>query len=143
LDDAGLSRKIAAIEKAIEVNRPCSESPMDVVSKVGGLDIAAIAGLFLGGAIYNVPVVTDGFISCVAALIAVRLCPLARGYILPSHKSSEPGARFVLDELKFSPVIDADMRLGEGTGAVALFPLLDAALSVYKDAATYADIKVI
>ncbi|MDR1688969.1 MAG: nicotinate-nucleotide--dimethylbenzimidazole phosphoribosyltransferase [Clostridiales bacterium] len=142
LDDAGLLRKIAAIEQAIEVNKPDADSPMDVLHKVGGLDIAAMAGLFLGGAIYNVPIVMDGFISGAAALIAVRLCPLSRGYILPSHKSFEPGARIILEELNFSPVIDADMRLGEGTGAAALFPLLDMALAVYNNAATYDDIQV-
>jgi nicotinate-nucleotide--dimethylbenzimidazole phosphoribosyltransferase len=142
LDDAGLCRKIAAIERAIAVNRPDPADPMDVLHKIGGLDIAALTGLFIGGALYRVPVVTDGFISGAAALLAVRLCPEILGYILPSHESGEPGARFLSEELGFSPVIQAGMRLGEGTGAVALFPLLDMALAVYRDAATYADIQV-
>jgi nicotinate-nucleotide--dimethylbenzimidazole phosphoribosyltransferase len=109
---------------------------------VGGLDIAGMMGLFLGGALYGVPVVMDGFISGAAALLAVRLCPNVKGYIIPSHESGEPGARFLMDELGFSPVIQAEMRLGEGTGAVSLFPLLDMALTVYRDAATFADIRV-
>ena len=142
LDDAGLSRKIAAIEQAIERNKPDPSDPMDVLCKLGGLDIAALTGVFLGGALYRIPIVMDGFISGAAALLAVRLCPGAGGYIIPSHESGEPGARALLDELGFSPVIQGGMRLGEGTGAVALFPLLDMALAVYRDAATYADIQI-
>ena len=142
LDDDGLSRKISAIEQAIHVNRPEPSDPMDVLHKLGGLDIAAMAGLFIGGALYRIPVVMDGFISGSAALISVRLCPDVKEYILPSHESDEPGARLVLEKLGFSPVIQAGMRLGEGTGAVALFPLLDMALAVYRDAATYADIQI-
>ena len=142
LDDAGLCRKIAAIEQAINCNQPNASDPMEVLHKLGGLDIAALTGIFLGGALYRVPVVMDGFVSGAAALLAVRLCPGVSGYIVPSHESSEPGARFIMEELGFSPVLQAGMRLGEGTGAVALFPLLDMALAVYRDAATYADIQI-
>jgi len=142
LDDDGLRRKVAAIEQAIAVNRPDPADPIDVLHKLGGLDIAALTGVFLGGALHRVPVVMDGFISGTAALIAVGLCPDVSGYIVPSHESGEPGARFLMDALGFSPVIQAGMRLGEGTGAVALFPLLDMALAVYRDAATFADIQV-
>ena len=142
LDDAGLARKKAAIQKAITINRPDPSDAMDVLHKLGGLDIAAMTGLFIGGALYRIPIVMDGFISGAAALIAVRLCPDVKGYILPSHQSGEPGARYLMDALGFSPIIQADMRLGEGTGAVALFPLLDMALAVYHDAATFADIRV-
>lgn len=142
LDAAGLSRKIAAIEQAIDINKPNSSDPMDVLHKLGGLDIAAMTGVFLGGALYNVPIVMDGFISGVAALLATRLCPAACGYILPSHESGEPGAHFLMKELGLSPVIHADMRLGEGTGAVALLPLLDMAAAVYNNAATFADIQM-
>ncbi len=142
LDDEGLFRKIAAIEQAIAVNAPDPADPIDVLHKLGGLDIAAMTGVFLGGALHRIPVVMDGFISGVAALIAVRLCPLVREYILPSHESGEPGACCLMEELGFSPIIQAGMRLGEGTGAVALFPLLDMALSVYREAATFSDIKV-
>ena len=142
LDDAGLCRKITAIEQAIRFNQPDPADPLDVLHKVGGLDIAALTGVFLGGALYRIPIVMDGFISSAAALSAVRICSFVRDYILPSHVSNEPGALFLMNELGFSPVIHADMHLGEGTGAVALFPLLDMALAVYRDAATYADIQI-
>lgn len=142
LDDARLARKMAVIEQAIAVNRTNPADPMDVLSKLGGLDIAALTGVFLGGALHRVPIVMDGFISGVAALLAVRLCPKVHGYILPSHESGEPGTRFLLNEMGFEPIIQAGMRLGEGTGAVALFPLLDMAMAVYRDAATFADIQV-
>ena len=142
LDDEGLSRKITAIEQAIAVNSPDPSDPLDVLRKVGGLDIAAMTGLYIGGALVGVPVVMDGFISGAAALVAVRLCPDVKGYILPSHESGEPGARYLMDALGFSPVLQAEMRLGEGTGAVALFPVLDMALAVYRDAATFEDIRV-
>ena len=142
LDDEGLERKIAAIEKAITANRPDPTDPMDVLHKLGGLDIAALTGVFLGGAMCRVPIVMDGFISGAAALLAARLCPDCKGYILPSHESGEPGARALMEDLGFSPAIQAGMRLGEGTGAVALFPILDMALAIYRDAATFADIRV-
>ena len=142
LDDAGLYRKVIAIEQAIELNRPDASDPIDVLSKVGGLDIAALCGVFLGGALYRIPIVIDGFISGVAALLAVRLCRDVRGYMLPSHESDEPGARLLNEELGTLPVIKAGMRLGEGTGAVMLFPLLDMTLAVYRNTATYVDIQV-
>ena len=142
LDDDGLSRKLRAIEQAISINQPDPDDPLDVLCKVGGLDIAALTGLYIGGALYGIPVVMDGFISGAAALVAVRLCPVVREYILPSHESDEPGTRYLMDALAFSPVLQAGMRLGEGTGAVALFPVLDMALAVYRDAATFADIEV-
>lgn len=142
VDSRGLLRKISVIEKAIEVNKPNVLDPIDVLHKVGGLDIAAMAGVFLGGAIYKVPVVMDGFISGTAALLAVKLNPNVRDYIIPSHKSDEPGASYLVEELGVIPIIQASMRLGEGTGAVALLPLLDMAAAVYNKAATYADIMV-
>jgi len=142
LDEAGLICKISAIEQAIRRNRPSPSDPIEVLHTLGGLDIAALTGVFLGGALHRVSVIMDGFISGVAALLAVRLCPAVHGYILPSHQSSEPGARILMEELAFSPILQAEMRLGEGTGAVALFPLLEMALSVYRDAATYADIQI-
>lgn len=142
LSDEGLLRKRAAIAEAIRVNMPDASDPLDVLAKVGGLDISAMAGVFLGGALYHVPVVMDGVISAVAALIAVMLNPLVRDYIIPSHISAEPAARLICEALKMEPILRADMRLGEGTGAVALFPLLDMAAAVYHDAATFADIAV-
>lgn len=142
LDDAGLRRKIAAIEQATKKNRPNAADPIEVLHMLGGLDIAAMVGLFLGGALYGVPIVMDGFISATAALVALRLCHDVHGYILPSHESGEPGARILMENLKFSPIIQAGMRLGEGTGAVTLFPLLDMTYAVYTEAATFADIEV-
>ena len=142
LSDDGLIRKRDAIEKAIKVNEPDPDDALDVLAKLGGLDIAAMAGMFIGGAYYQIPVVMDGLISSVAALVAVRLCDTIREYILPSHISAEPAGRLICEALGFEPVLHADMRLGEGTGAVALFPLLDLAAAVYTQAATFADIAV-
>ena len=136
LSDAGLQRKIWAIERAITVNRPDPKDILDVLSKLGGLDICGMAGLFIGGAMEGVPVVIDGFISAVAALIAQRLCPGADIAMLPSHCSEEPAAKRVLAILNKNPIIFANMRLGEGTGGVCLLPLLDMALAVYGGNAT-------
>ena len=140
LSDEGLDRKITAIRRAIEVNRPDPEDALDVLAKLGGFDIAGLCGVFLGGALYGVPILIDGFISAVAALVAVRLCPNAGAYLLPSHASAEPAAKHVLDELRLLPILHANMRLGEGTGAVAVLPLLDMALAVYRELMTFADI---
>lgn len=142
LTDAGLARKIAVIEQAIAVNAPDPGDALDVLAKLGGFDIAGMAGIFLGGALCRVPVVIDGFISSVAALVAARLCPRSVCAMLPSHRSGEPAGALVLDALEFRPLISAEMRLGEGTGAVALLPLLDLALAVYHGSSAFADIGV-
>lgn len=142
LSNDGLKRKIDAIERAIALNKPDKNDPMDVLCKVGGLDIAGITGLFLGGAFYGIPVVIDGFISLVAALTACRLCPNAAGYMLASHVSKEPASLTVLKALGFLAPIHADMCLGEGTGGVALLPLLDMAMAVYRNMSTFAEISV-
>ena len=142
LSDEGLRRKQRAIETAIRVNRPCADDPLDVLAKVGGFDIAAMTGAFLGGALYRVPVVMDGLISSVAALCAARMCPHVRDYLIPSHVTAEPAGVHIMAELGLEPMIHGDLRLGEGTGAVALFPLLDMAASVYYNAATFDGIKV-
>lgn len=140
LSDAGLRRKIGAIERGIACNQPRPEDPLEVLAHVGGLDLAGLVGLYLGGALYRVPVILDGFISYAAALLAARLCPMVQGYLLPSHCSDEPASRRVLAELELCPVLQAGMRLGEGTGAVALMPLLEMALAVYRDSATFDDL---
>ena len=137
LSDAGLRRKIAAVERAIACNRPQASDPLDVLAKVGGFDIAAMCGVFLGGAAAGVPVLMDGFISAVAALCAVRLCPLAAKAILASHVSAEPAGQLLLDALQKRPLLTAGMRLGEGTGAVAVMPLLDMARAVYAECYTF------
>ena len=137
LSDAGLHRKIWAIERAITVNKPDPRDPLDVLSKLGGLDICGMAGLFIGGAIHGVPVIIDGFISAVAALLAQKLCPGCDVAMIPSHCSEEPAAKRVLMVLNTYPIIFANMRLGEGTGGVCLLPLLDMALAVYGGHATF------
>lgn len=137
LSSEGLQRKIRVIRHSVELNRPDPQDPVDVLAKVGGLDIAGMAGIFIGGAACRVPVVIDGFISAVAALAASRICPAAAAFMMPSHVSGEPAASLVLHALGLSPYLTCDMRLGEGTGAVMLFPLLDMALKVYDSMSTF------
>jgi nicotinate-nucleotide--dimethylbenzimidazole phosphoribosyltransferase len=137
LSDDGLKRKINAVKKAIEVNKPNKNDAIDTLSKVGGLDIAGLTGVFIGGAVYKVPIVIDGFISSVAALVAVRINSDISDYIIASHISKETAGEIVLDELGLMPVITADMCVGEGTGAVALFPLLDMAHNVFDKMDTF------
>lgn len=142
LSTEGLSRKINAISRAVEINRPDPEDGIDVLSKVGGFDLAGLAGVFLGGAVHKVPVVIDGFISAAAALAAVRICPAAREYMLASHVSKEPAACMLLEKLELEAALHCDMCLGEGTGAVALMPLLNLACAVYNGMSTFQDINV-
>ncbi len=137
LSDAGLRKKISAIERGIEFNNPNPDDPFDVLSKLGGFDIAGLVGVFLGAALEGCPVILDGFISATAALIASRLCPSCKNYMIASHLSAEPAARMVLEELGLEPLIYARMKLGEGTGAVCAFPLLDMALAVYSEMVTF------
>lgn len=137
LSDAGLRRKIRAIERAVELHAPDVKNPVDVLSKVGGFDIAGLCGMFLGGAARRVPVLADGFISTVAALCAVRICPDAAKAVIASHVSAEPAGQLLLDALGKKPLITAGMHLGEGTGAVAAMPLLDMALAVYEECYTF------
>jgi len=140
LSDAGLNRKRSAIERALSVNRPDENDPVDVLAKVGGLEIAGMAGAFLGGVKHRMPIVIDGVISAVAALVAARICPNAKNFMLPSHMSREPAAMRIMEELELKPIIHADMALGEGTGAVTLLPLLDMALRVYHGPHTFDDL---
>ena len=142
LSGDGLDRKIHAIKKAIAVNRPDPKDAIDVLAKVGGFDIAGMAGMFLGGAALGVPVVIDGFISCVAALIAQRICPQAGDYMIASHVSKEPAANLILEALGKEAVLHGEMCLGEGSGAVALFPFLDMGVAVYESMSTFEDIHV-
>lgn len=137
LSSAGLTRKIDAIERAVALNRPDPNDPIDVLAKVGGLDIAGLVGVFLGGAACRVPVLLDGFISCAAALVACRICPDAADAMLASHVSAEPAGKMMLDALGLEPLITAKMCLGEGSGAVAAMPLLDMALAVYSQMTTF------
>lgn len=139
LSSDGLIKKVGVIKKAIEVNRPERTDIIDVISKVGGLDIAGLCGVFLGGGACGIPIIIDGFISAVSALCAYRICSEAKGYMIPSHMSKEPAGRMVLDELGLSAYLDCAMFLGEGSGAVALMPLIDMAGDVYRDMQTFDD----
>lgn len=133
LSTEGLNRKITVIREGIETLKPDPKDPVDCLRKIGGFDIAGMTGLFLGGAIYRVPVVIDGFIAQSAALAATRICPAARDYMIASHATTEPGCRKIFEELRLEAPIRARMCLGEGTGALMLFPILDMALAVYRD----------
>lgn len=142
LSSEGLERKIFAIHKAIAVNRPDREDALDVLAKVGGFDIAGMVGVFLGGAALGMPVVMDGFISCTAALVAQCLCPQAASYMLASHVSKEPASHLILESLGKEAFLHGEMCLGEGTGAVTLFPVLDMGLAVYESMSTFDEISV-
>ena len=137
LSSEGLARKVRAIETAISRNRPDPADGLDVLHKVGGLDIAGLAGVFLGGAIHRIPVLVDGFISSAAALTAAAICPACRDYMLGSHASNEPAGRMVLEALGLRPFLFAGMCLGEGTGAVAVLPLLEMGAAVYREMCTF------
>lgn len=142
LSSEGLEKKIAAIKRGIRLNRPDASDALDVLAKVGGLDIAGLAGVYLGGALFHVPVVIDGFISAVAALCAVRMVPDAGDYMMPSHVSKEPAGQMLLDALGVSPFLTCDMCLGEGSGAVAVFPILEMGLSVYRRMSTFEETNI-
>lgn len=137
LSDAGLARKTAVIRQALAVNRPDAADPLDVLAKVGGFDIAGMMGACLGGMACGLPVILDGLISSVAALLACRLCPQVCEALLASHESREPAASLALKELGLPAIIKGGLALGEGTGAVALMPLLDMALAVYGGVHTF------
>lgn len=142
LSDDGLQRKKDAIRRAIAINQPDPADPIDVLSKVGGFDLAGLAGVFLGGAAAGLPVVIDGFISVAAALLAARIAPECAAYMIPSHQSKEPGAKLILEALHLEPGLCMDMCLGEGSGAVALLPFLDMAEEIYEHMGTFEDIRV-
>ncbi len=140
LDDTGLKHKQQVIEEALQQYQLQPEEALRILCCVGGLDIAGMVGVFLGGALYHVPVVIDGVISAVAAVCASRLCPGTEAYMIPSHKGKEPAAGLLLQELSLQPVLEAGLALGEGTGTVFLFSMLDVALTLYREGTTFADI---
>ena len=142
LSTEGLSRKTDAVKRAIEVNRPDPSDPLDLLRKLGGLEVAAMTGLFLGGAYYRVPVIIDGVISAAAAAIACGIDPLCAEYMLASHCSHEPAAEGLLRLCGQTPLIYAGLRLGEGTGGALLVPLLDGALALYRGAHRFEDILI-
>lgn len=140
LSSEGLERKINAVRRAAEINRPDPEDALDVISKVGGYDLAGMTGLFLGGAVYHIPVIIDGVISAAAAYAAYKLNPLCTEYMLASHRPAEKAGMKYLDAMGLYPVIDAGLRLGEGTGGMMLLPLLDGALALYSNAHKFDDL---
>jgi nicotinate-nucleotide--dimethylbenzimidazole phosphoribosyltransferase len=137
VDDAGLARKREAVRRAIAVNEPDASDPIGVLAKVGGLEIAGLAGLAIGAAACGVPLVVDGFISTVAAIAACRIVPGVKPYLIASHLSDERGHKLALDVLELAPMLHLSMRLGEGTGAALTFPLIDAAKAITEQMATF------
>ena len=139
VDNAGLARKIDLIERALALHRPNPADGLDVLAKVGGFEIGGLAGVVLGAAARRVPVVIDGFISGAAALIAQRLAPAVQPYLIAGHRSVERGHQAVFAQLELSPLLDLDLRLGEGTGAVLGQSLCMAACKLLDEMATFAD----
>ncbi len=137
INDAALENKIRVIEQGLAINRPDPRDPLDVLAKVGGLEIAGIAGLVLGAAASRIPVVVDGFISTAGALIACELQPLAKEYLFAAHESVEIGHRFMLERLEAEPILDLKFRLGEGTGAALAMGLIEAGVKILKEMASF------
>lgn len=133
-----LSRKISVIHRGIEARKPNPSDPFDVLAKIGGLEIGAMAGAALGGAANRIPVLVDGFISTVAALLAVNINPRVADYMIVGHRSQEPGHIEALSALQKTPLLDLHMRLGEGSGAAVAFPILQSACNMIREMATFA-----
>jgi nicotinate-nucleotide--dimethylbenzimidazole phosphoribosyltransferase len=142
VDDERLKHKVSVIEHALRLHRLSSSDALDVFTKVGGFEIGGMVGIILGAAACKVPVILDGFITGASALIAVALQPQCREYLMASHVSQEPGHRIALDHLKLEPLLDLRLRLGEGTGACLALTLLQAALKIYSEMATFEEANV-
>ena len=139
LDDAGLAHKMDVIKESIHVNQPDADDALDVLSKLGGLDIAGLVGVIIGAASLRLPVVVDGFISAAAALTAVRLLPQVRPNLIASHRSLEAGHDVICENMGFEPLLDLKMRLGEGSGAVLALHLVEAAARILNEMSTFSD----
>lgn len=139
VDDDGFNRKLSAIERALEINRPNPKDGLDVLAKVGGFEIGGLAGVMLGAAAHRKPVMIDGFISTAAAMIAVSLAPQCRDYLIAAHRSQENGHGVMLEWLGLKPLLDLDMRLGEGTGAALGISMAEAAFKILKEMATFGE----
>jgi nicotinate-nucleotide--dimethylbenzimidazole phosphoribosyltransferase len=139
IGDKQLQHKIDVISKAIRINAPNRRDPLDVLSKVGGFEIGGLAGIILGAAANRIPVVIDGFISGAAALIAAGLSPEVKNYMIAGHVSAEPGHKIMLKHLGLKPLLDLEMRLGEGTGAVLAMFLAEAAANILNEMPTFAE----
>lgn len=142
VDDDGLKRKVAAIEKGLSANKPDPRDALDVLSKVGGFEIGGLAGLVIGAASHGVPIVCDGFISTAGALVACELAPAARAFLFSSHNSVEVGHRYMLDRLELEPLLDLKFRLGEGTGAAVAMELVDASTRILADIKTFDEVAI-
>jgi len=140
LTDEQLAHKKEVVKKALEVNMPDSGDPLDVLSKVGGLDIAGLAGCYIAAAYHRKPILIDGAIAAVSALIAARLCPLSKDFMIATHRSTEPSYNATIIELGLKPFLDMEMRLGEGSGCALAFPIIDASCVMMSDMGTFADI---
>jgi len=139
ISDEQLEHKISIVEKALAVNRPDSSQPLDILAKVGGLEIGGLTGVILGSSAQRIPVVIDGFISGAAALIAVSLAPMCKDYLIASHVSAETGHHAMLEHMGLTPLLDLGLRLGEGTGAALGIFLCDTAVKVLSDMSTFAE----
>ena len=139
IDDKGWEKKVKVIKKALELNRPDPKDAIDVLSKVGGFEIGGIAGVILAGARYRIPVVIDGFISGAAALIAATLSPEVKPFLIASHQSAEQGHRVLLEYLGLKPLLNLDLRLGEGTGAALGIFLVEASAKILDEMATFSE----
>ncbi|ADW17231.1 nicotinate-nucleotide/dimethylbenzimidazole phosphoribosyltransferase [Desulfobulbus propionicus DSM 2032] len=139
IDDIQLANKIAVIEKALTRNKPNAKDGLDVLAKVGGFEIGAIAGLILGAAAHRKPVIVDGFISTAGAMIASSLEPFVRDYLICAHRSAEPGHGALLDALRLRPLLDLNLRLGEGSGAALAMNVVEAAVAILTEMATFAE----
>lgn len=138
--EGGIPHKAAVIRRAIEVNQPNKEDSIDVLAKVGGLEIGGMAGAMIGAAKNRVPIVVDGYISTIAALIAVAIEPKVKAYLIASHATNEPGGKLASELLGIEPSLHMNMCLGEGSGAALMFPILDAACSMMKNMPTFEDV---
>ena len=139
LDEQGWRRKVAVIERALEVNRPNPADPIDVLSNVGGYEIAGLVGVMLGAASRRIPVVIDGFISGAAALLATELAPQLRDYLIAAHSSVEVGHQIMLERMELVPLLNLNLRLGEGTGAAMAMHLVDDAVAILTEMATFGE----
>jgi nicotinate-nucleotide--dimethylbenzimidazole phosphoribosyltransferase len=139
LDDSGFLHKVEVIEQSIAINHPDPSDALDVLTKVGGFEIGGLTGLILGAAAHRIPVLLDGFISGAAALLAVELEPRLKPFLIASHLSVEVGHRAILERLNLRPLLELDLRLGEGTGAALAFPLVDAAVNTLNEMATFSE----
>jgi nicotinate-nucleotide--dimethylbenzimidazole phosphoribosyltransferase len=137
VDDKTWATKVATIQLGLKLNQPAPDDPLDVLAKVGGLEIGAMAGVMLGAAAHRVPTMLDGYISAAAALLAVRMNPNVRRTLIASHLSAENGHRAMLDQLSLAPLLDLNMRLGEGTGACLAMGLAEAAIKIVREMATF------